>query len=125
MSRPWRLAGELTFSAVTTAETARQQLLDSAGGALPSHRIKEIHLQRVEGAGTIAFTARCWSAASGGKLRATTAITLAIAGGPTAHGYTAGLDVLVEAGSFWTLEAASGIDHKVKLLVTYGAARDF
>jgi hypothetical protein len=122
MERARQLSDELVFTAIGTAEVARQALTHNSG-TIGSQRIKEIHVERSAGAGTLNFYMRAYSAAAGGKKRVDVTLSLA-ASGAEAQAYQGGLDILLEADSYWTIEAASGSGHGVKLVVTYGPARD-
>lgn len=120
----WRLSDELTFTALTTAELARQPLTirSSATGQASAGRLKSLHLERTAGAGTIVVTIRAYSAAATGKRIVAQTVSLDAAGSGMQGAY-AGLDVLFEAGCWITLESDAGAAHTVKVVATIGPTR--
>ena len=124
MSRPWKIADDLAFTGVGTTESTPRKPLLLGGVAIGSQRVKVVHADRSAGAGSVTFKIRGYSALTDGKKRIEESFTLDAAGADSQDS-TGGLDILLEAGSFWTIQASATSGHGIKMSVTYGNARDF
>jgi len=113
------LCDELTFTTDGAAETARQRItITPPGGAQitapPSLRVQRVDLERVSGAGSVAFTVRVYDAATGPAIRLEKTLTVAAAAGSVDN--HEGYDVAFTEGAWVTAQDASGSAQVVKFI---------
>jgi hypothetical protein len=119
---PW-LCDELSFTTDGAAETAVQRVTVTPPGgtqiAAPASLVfQRVALERVSGAGSVAFTVRVYDAATGGAVRLEKALTVAAAA--TSSASQEGYSVLLTDGAWVTVQDSSGSAQVVKFIAQVG-----
>lgn len=120
---PW-LVDELTFTTDGAAETVVQRVtVTDADGSTQDTTpavllFQRVALERVSGAGSVAFTIRIYDAATGGAVRLEKTLTVAAAA--TSSASQEGYSVLVNAGAWVSVQDSSGSAQVVKFIAQVG-----